>query len=343
LWTKDKAAEVRGIVHLTGDREVRGLHIYEPNVWNSIIELDGHKLIIGKEGVHQNSFEAAVIRGNGNLSSSDSNLRFSLNLGGEHVLGIGSVISNNGTTKVNVNISGAHADASWGLIAFVGEESNSFTGDLTISGHNNLSLHKDNGAWAILGNVNIMNGARVSILKGNQISKASRVSLVGNRGQSSILSFSNDLEENISQKIHSLEVTGEGVLSFERPDDSFESHGQRHLYLDDLEIKEGSSLLVQFWQEGRDHLLVRRDSKNLQESLKRIHFEGYDPNAIHLEDYDKDYWEINAMPEPAAYGAGLVLITLGFIRYRRWKGCAVTKCVPTCLTGRETVCTVRAL
>jgi len=269
--------------------------------------------------VHNNSFEVAVIQGNGSLTSSDSKLRFSLNLGGEHVLGIYSVISNNGIGKVGVNISGAHADGSWGLISFTGKESNLFTGDLTISGHNNLSLHKDNGALAVLGNVNIIDGAMVSILKDNQISETSRVSLVGHRGQSSILSFSNDLKENISQKLHSLQVTGEGVLSFERPDDSFESHGQRHLYLDDLEIKEGSNLFVKEWAEGRDHLLVRRDSEHLLESLKRMQFEGYDPNAIHLVDYDKDYWEINAMPEPATYGAGLALGALGIIRYRRFQ------------------------
>jgi len=319
LWTKDKAAEVRGAVRLTADREVRGLHIYEPDIWNSTIYLNDHQLAVGAEGIHMNSFEAGTIEGTGRLTSIDSMLRFYLNIPGEHVLGVSSRLSDNGTSKVNINISGAHGDGSWGLLAFTGAESNTFTGDLTISGHNNLSLHKDGGALAILGNVYVREGARLSILKDSQISKASKVSLVGAVNQVSNLSFSNDLSEDISQKLHSLQVTGEGMLSFERPDDSFEKHGQRHLYLDDLEITKGSNLLVRFWAEGRDHLLVRRDSEHLLESLKRIQFEGYDPNAIHLADYDKDYWEINAMPEPATYGAGLMLGVLGFIRYRRFQ------------------------
>jgi len=75
--------------------------------------------------------------------------------------------------------------------------------------------------------------------------------------------------------------------------------------------------LVKEWEWGRDHLLVKRDSEYLEESLKRIKFEGYDPNAVHLVGYDKDYWEINALPEPATYGAALALASLGLCYHRR--------------------------
>ncbi|KXU34374.1 hypothetical protein AXK11_08680 [Cephaloticoccus primus] len=135
--------------------------------------------------------------------------------------------------------------------------------------------------------------------------------------------FARQSSENIEEVFHRLVIEGRGGISFEggRPDFI---HGQRHLFLDDLEVKADSMLSVTEWEWGRDHLLVRRDSKHLQESLKRMQFAGYDSNAIHLVDYNKDYWEISALPEPAAYGAGLMLGVIGFARYRRRRKCRRT-------------------
>jgi len=124
--------------------------------------------------------------------------------------------------------------------------------------------------------------------------------------------------KKVSERLHKLIVNGTGVVGFNSEGEKGNAPSSiRKLFLDDLEIKRDGQLLVVGWAEGRDHLLVRRDSEHLEESLKRIAFEGYDPNAIHLENYDKDYWEINAMPEPAAYGAGLMLGVVGLVRYRK--------------------------
>jgi len=116
-------------------------------------------------------------------------------------------------------------------------------------------------------------------------------------------------------------IDGTGILNFNA---TAAPHYTRTLFLDDLEVKVDSMLSVREWKSGLDHLLVRKDSAHLQESLKRMQFAGYDPNAIHLVDYNKDYWEISALPEPAAYGAGLMLGGIGFARYRRRRKCRRT-------------------
>jgi len=317
-WNKDKAAEVRGTVGLTADREVRGLHIYEPDLGRSRLHLNGKKLIVGEEGLYVHSFIDSRIEGDGIITSSASNsaLNFHLEVSTKYVLQIHSVIADNLGRRIGLDISGDHG-AGWGEIGFYGNKSNTFTGDVNISGHNLLALIKTGGASSILGNISVKDGAMIGVFHSNQISDSSTLTLKSNQGDYSTFYFSSQHAQNISEKIHKLVVDGGAVLNFDQSSPRHFPHGQRHLYLDDLEIKEGSTLFVKEWAEGRDHILVRRDSEHLEESLKRMHFEGYDPNAVHLEDYDKDYWEINAMPEPATYGAGLSLVALGLARYRR--------------------------
>jgi len=92
---------------------------------------------------------------------------------------------------------------------------------------------------------------------------------------------------------------------------------KRFLYLDDLSIDKGAELDVQGWVEGTHFFLVRKTSRNLEDALNKIKFKGYDPSKIHLEDYSDEYWMINGAPEPATYGAGLMLGVLGLVCYRR--------------------------
>jgi len=78
----------------------------------------------------------------------------------------------------------------------------------------------------------------------------------------------------------------------------------RLLYLDDLSVCDGSTLVVQAWQKGIHRLLVRKDSQHLYESLEQIMFEHDKGAKAGLRDYNKDYWEIGpGFPEPATYGA----------------------------------------
>jgi len=91
----------------------------------------------------------------------------------------------------------------------------------------------------------------------------------------------------------------------------------KHLYLDDLIIDDGSFLEVTHWQYGEDFFLVRKNSRHLADSLKKIRFVGYDPNAIHLEEFNKDYWAISGAPEPATYGAIFGTLGLALFIYRK--------------------------
>jgi|GEM_PF-704811 len=249
-------------------------------------------------------------------SASYSNaLSFRLNKVSKYNLNIYSVISDNERGRVSLNISGSHGVGFSGM-DFKGDRANTFTGNIYISGGSFLALSKDAGVTSVRGDIYIKDGAQVGLFKSNQISDSSRIYFSEKTGGSFYLS--NQFTETISEKLSAIVVSvARGMVIFGSDDSSYFPHGQKHLYLDDLEIKEGSTLLITDWAEGRDHLLVRRDSEHLEESLKRILFNGYDPNAIHLEGYNDEYWEINGAPEPATYGAGLMLGVLGLVRYRR--------------------------
>jgi len=89
--------------------------------------------------------------------------------------------------------------------------------------------------------------------------------------------------------------------------------------LDDLEVTLGSYLLIKEWKDGRDRLLVKKDSAHVKDSLARIEFEGHDTRTVNIRDYDANYWEIYALvPEPAAYGTvlGAVGLAVFFCRQR---------------------------
>ncbi|KXU36460.1 hypothetical protein AXK11_04505 [Cephaloticoccus primus] len=64
-------------------------------------------------------------------------------------------------------------------------------------------------------------------------------------------------------------------------------------------------------------MLVRKDSKHLADALKKITIDGWAKNQIYLKDYDKDYWSIEAAPEPATCGALLGALGLGLVAWRR--------------------------
>jgi len=96
-------------------------------------------------------------------------------------------------------------------------------------------------------------------------------------------------------------------------------HGPRFFYIDDLIINGDGVLVIDGWVAGLDHLLVRRDSVHLQDSLGKMLFRDYDRQNLHLEVFNRDYWEISSTPEPAAYGAVLLSVGLGFVARRRWK------------------------
>ncbi|KXU35937.1 hypothetical protein AXK11_05285 [Cephaloticoccus primus] len=86
-------------------------------------------------------------------------------------------------------------------------------------------------------------------------------------------------------------------------------------------IADGAGLDIRGWEEGFSYLLVRKDSKHLADALKKITFDGYLPGRVHLEDFNKDYWQISGTPEPATYGAIFAGAGVGLIVWRRRRWC----------------------
>jgi len=154
-------------------------------------------------------------------------------------------------------------------------------------------LNKTNGAIAIQGDIFLEDGAGLSFWNGNQIADTATVTM----GKGSHINFHGAHHE----KLHKIVVRGSATIGFElgRPAPS-----GRFFYLDDLLIADDSFLTITAWKEGRDALLVRKDSENLWDALSRIKFEGRAEHRAWVKDYDKDYWQvIPAFPEPSTYGA----------------------------------------
>ncbi|KXU35852.1 hypothetical protein AXK12_00110 [Cephaloticoccus capnophilus] len=169
-----------------------------------------------------------------------------------------------------------------------------------------LSLNKSNGAIAIGGDIFINDHAKLTTWGTRQIERNSTVRL---RDSTFQFADANIIKE---ESFHKLVVEGTSVLLFK-----LGFSDKRFLYLDDLSIDKGAELDVQGWVEGTHFFLVRKTSRNLEDALNKIKFKGYDPSKIHLEDYSDEYWMINGAPEPATYGAGLMLGVLGLVCYRR--------------------------
>ncbi|KXU36721.1 hypothetical protein AXK12_02905 [Cephaloticoccus capnophilus] len=171
-----------------------------------------------------------------------------------------------------------------------------------------LVLRKPNGVTAIQGNVFVNRGGHLDFDTSHQLARSSVVTL--NEGELYLGNWGGDITQSFKQLI----VDNSGVLYFEGDDGSSSIH---KLYLDDLLIHASGELIFKRWKEGRDFILVKKTSENVEDALKKMKFEGYDPSKIQLADYNNEYWEVKGAPEPATYGAGLMLGVLGLVRYRR--------------------------
>jgi len=175
------------------------------------------------------------------------------------------------------------------------------------------SLIKEREALAIGDNVYVKKGSEFVIRVSNQIRSASSVILTGGGGT---LAFRRrgDLDR-VSLTLKSLIVEGgDGVLYFNTSNNS--------IFLDDLVIKDGSHLIVRLWSNASDHILVRKTSEHLADTLKKIRFLNRS-GQVGVRDYDENYWEIGIgdgfgpLPEPAVYGAAFSLSLLGVLAWRR--------------------------
>jgi len=307
-WGAGTWEDIRGVITLPGDAVLEGY-----NSWSGGFNLNGHRLTIGEGGIviHENA-GVPKIYGRGSLTSSESNLNFILkntyNLYDGYV--VQSKITNDNGRKVGLSISGG-VRGNRSHIDLVGSESNTFTGDIYISGYAGLQLYKTNGATAIMSDIYVSENGYLAISFSNQINDASKVRLTGRGGDSATLWFSHFASPSISEKIHRLEVEGNGILRYQ-------STRVGYLYLDDLEVFLNSKITIRDWSLGSDYLLVKKSSKHLFDSLNRIKFEGHWEWKAAVKDYNWEYWQlIPGIPEPSTYGA--IFGGVGLVFYRRSK------------------------
>jgi len=242
-------------------------------------------------------------------------VRFTTQLGeGYNYAHIYSTISDS-SHKVGLRVTGNDPQDS-GLY-LEGNQSNTFTGNVEISGRRkHLVLRKTNGAIAVRGDILVKEKAILRFEGSAQLLKTSTITLK-THGAFQTLAGRGD---NITNIFKNLIIKDNGVVQFNHS--GGKSLGSKyHIYLDDLIISQGGHLKIQGWQDGRDFLLVRKTSANLADALTKMAFVGYNPADIHLRDFNRDYWQISALPEPTTYGAivatgGLVLAA--WQRRRKW-------------------------
>jgi len=253
------------------------------------------------------------IRG-GVITSSVANLNITSAIPHQARLILDVCISDNGNRTVGLFVNKSPNPRWGGVVSLDGASANTFTGDVVIEGQGStLFMNKDAGVTAVRSNIYVRNGGRAAVATADQIADTSRVTLVGN---GSMLSFAGT-KTPASEKIHVLVVQrGNGILSFQHfPNEG--DRAKRLFYFDDLVIANGASLTVKSWEAGRDYFLVRKNSPPLADALKKISIDGWAQNQVYLKRYNKDYWSIEAAPEPAAYGAVFAAAVLGILVHRR--------------------------
>jgi len=204
-------------------------------------------------------------------------------------------------------------------VLFSGDRENTFSGDLNITGNVKLGLRKESSKQAVHGNVNIRDGARVRILRHEQIGNFSRVSLISLKDRASELQFNHrDGFSYIQEGIGALYVEGKGVVDFVSNFDVPSSQYRSTLSVKDLIITEGSTLFVRNWVDGRNHFLVSKNNSHAADALRKIDFIGYDRRTVAMRNYDQYHWEIFAVaPEASTYGAWIAGSVLAFTLWRR--------------------------
>jgi len=221
---------------------------------------------------------------------------------------IDSIIADSGH-QVGLRITGN--DPNEGGLTLAGSQSNTFTGNVEVSGRrNHLVLAKTNGSIAVRGDILVKDKALVRFSHSNQTLGTSNVTL---RNYGFLQNLSNS---DITNTLQRLIVEDNGVVHFNHTEGNSQN-SKYYIQINDLLIHSGAHLEVQAWQEGRDFLLVRKTSANLADALTKITFAGYAPHNIHLEEFNSEYWSISATPEPATYGTVFGLAGLGFWSWRR--------------------------
>ncbi|WP_156469215.1 PEP-CTERM sorting domain-containing protein [Cephaloticoccus primus] len=277
----------------------------------SYLNTDSQLAIIGKEGIVDPGYNINL----GEVTSTEDFINvFSNREKGDDHFWVNAIFRDHPSHKVGLRFvkNGGRPV----FLYLVGNQSNTFTGDVIVEGQAVVDFVKGGGARGANGNLFASNGGTIGVGLSNQISSKSHMNL-RNRGRFVIWGLGSITSDTV-QSLKKLTVDeGRGVVEFSR----LYNHDRRFLYLDDLMIADGAGLDIRGWEEGFSYLLVRKDSKHLADALKKITFDGYLPGRVHLEDFNKDYWQISGTPEPATYGAIFAGAGVGLIVWRRRRWC----------------------
>jgi len=157
-------------------------------------------------------------------------------------LNIDSVITDS-THKVGVKVmSGGN-----GAVFLSGNRSNTFTGNVEISGtYNGLVLNKSGGAIAVQRDIFVSDGGMLRFAQNQQVSIASSVRLA-TRGWVQFLSISGN---DIKTSFKNLTIEDKGSLAFNHKEGA-STKSKYYLFIDDLILNQGAHLDVHGWVDGR--------------------------------------------------------------------------------------------
>jgi len=225
---------------------------------------------------------------------------------------------------VSSNISGANKElvkSGPGELVLYGSQANTYTGTTYIH-EGTLVLNKSPNAKAV-GNIIVGDGGGVDTLRldqSHQIDDLATVRLTGasrvkNMTAQGVLQFNGAGGLGLTEKIHTLEIEGQGVINFA---------GGTTVRPNVLETARvllptgDDTIFIKNWIEYEDYFLVSRALAPNAAALSRIWFEGWDPGAK-LRNYNTSHWEIVpfAAPEPAIYSAILSVVGIGLVVWRR--------------------------
>jgi|GEM_PF-607396 len=292
---------------LNNNRTINSLRLVD----NHTVNLNGHTLSVNAGAFLTAREGRAQFINNGTITTNQDRYFF-------HIYGTRLSVSSNisGTGKELVK-SGP------GELVLYGAQANTYTGTTYVH-EGTLVLNKSPNAKAV-GNIVVGDGGGVDTLRldqSHQIDDLATVRLKGasrakNMTAQGVLQFNGAGGLGLTEKIHTLEIEGQGVINFAggttvRPN-VLETTRVLMPTADD-------TIFIQNWIEYADYFLVTRALAPNASALARIWFEGWAPGAK-LRDYNTSHWEIVPLgaPEPATYGAILAAAGIALWRLRQLK------------------------
>jgi len=296
---------VSGNQMLADNRSINSLRLVD----NHTVNLNGHTLSVNAGAFLTARTGRAQQINNGTITTAQDRYFF-------HIYG--------DRLSVSSNISGAGKElvkSGPGELVLYGTQANTYTGT-TYLHEGTLVLKKSPNATAVR-NIVVGDGGGVDTLRldqSHQIDDLATVRLKGasrakNMTAQGILQFNGAGGVGLTEKIHTLEVEGQGVINF-----AGGTLAQPNI-LETAQVLMATTddtIFIRSWEEYADFFLVSRALAPDADALSRIWFEGWEPGAK-LRDYNTSHWEIVPLgaPEPAIYGAILGTVGTGLAVWRK--------------------------